>query len=254
MEGSNYGYGGTGSEGYDVTQVQGGQTTMGNGNGYKPGGGYDDEGQRTVRDMTADLRNALSSMRVTNQGMSNANSNPIVKVSDATSGRTSFDDGSNSDIGSSSSHTGSRSRSGSMVDGLQQQVGARVGDGDGADGVLDAKNYEKLAHLGEGAGGAVEKVKDKRTGQVLAMKVSSERVYPHVCLVDGKYCGVDHPYFPKPRHPQTTPPRTTIPQPMPLSIHRRSLRFLPHLLGYLYRDPHGTLRSRLRRHFGPQNG
>lgn len=147
-----------------VVLLRGGRTT-----GYDDDDSYGyEENQKTISEMTADLKNALSQMRLT-------------------TGPTGEGEGEGYDSrGGSSSAVGSQGvgqgRNESKQETTQNFVGnlgeGTAGNGQPAEGgngngnALDPKDYESLMHLGEGAGGAVEKVRDRRTGKVMAMKVS----------------------------------------------------------------------------------
>lgn len=168
---------------YDPT---GGQTTIGRGGGGGRGGyGDDDEGygredyenQRTIKGMTEDLRNALSQMRVT----------PSVTPSGSVRG--SWDGSAAGHPGFGGDESGSGAGSGLDEEVMLGRTISRTSTSSGGHGAgsipgdkkvrqggveqdLDPKNYEGLMRLGEGAGGAVEKVRDRKTGKILAMKVS----------------------------------------------------------------------------------
>lgn len=141
----------TPTKGYDT-----GQTTIGRLQREE-----DDEGQRTVKGMTADLRNALSQMRITPAPTPGGSARASLDGGSVRSGQ----DGSGSE-----DHTGpglgrSTSRGSGKTGSMRDRPAGGIED------ELDPRNYETLMRLGEGAGGAVEKVKDKRTGKILAMKV-----------------------------------------------------------------------------------
>jgi len=117
----------------------------------------DNENQRTVKAMTADLKHALGQMRIA--------------PTPPQSTRVSFEGER------SSAHSGETAVQGEagfeQLEDKMKRVNLRPNTVSmDEQGELMAENYEQLGHLGEGAGGAVEKVRDKRTGQVLAMKVS----------------------------------------------------------------------------------
>ena len=139
----------TPTRGYDTA----GQTTIGR--------REDDENQRTVKGMTADLRNALSQMRITPTPTPGGSARGSLDGG-STEGR--HDDDGINNLGRSTSRGSGSDRAASL-----RERG-------GMEDELDSKNYETLMRLGEGAGGAVEKVKDKRSGKILAMKVSSRLV------------------------------------------------------------------------------
>lgn len=143
----------TASSGY-YDSSNGGQTTMMH--------HHQDENQRTVQAMTADLRNALSQMRIT--------------PTPPQSHRASFESDHSSDDYAGSTHSANRlsrnASSSSHKSSTASRMTAEVLAAEAIDTELNPANYETVSRLGEGAGGAVEKVKDKRTGMVLAMKVS----------------------------------------------------------------------------------
>jgi hypothetical protein len=167
-----------GDGGYDTTAT--GQTTIGQrtGNGYSYGNGYgeEDEGQKTIKGMTADLKNALSLMRIT----------PTPTPGGSTRGSLDGGDGTidvgqegyaGSEGGSSGTGTGpGLGRSTSRGSVSAGNAGLVKAGGDALEDELDPRNYETLMRLGEGAGGAVEKVQDKRTGKILAMKVRASAI------------------------------------------------------------------------------
>lgn len=123
--------------------------------------------------MTADLKNALSLMRIT----------PTPTPGGSTRGSLDGGDGTidvgqegyaGSEGGSSGVGTGTGpglGRSTSRGSASAGNAGLVKAGGNAVEDELDPRNYETLMRLGEGAGGAVEKVKDKRTGRILAMKV-----------------------------------------------------------------------------------
>jgi hypothetical protein len=121
--------------------------------------------------MTADLKNALSLMRIT----------PTPTPGGSTRGSLDGGDGTidvgqegyaGSEGGSSGVGTGpGLGRSTSRGSASAGNAGLVKAGRDAGEDELDPRNYETLMRLGEGAGGAVEKVKDKRTGKILAMKV-----------------------------------------------------------------------------------
>jgi serine/threonine protein kinase len=52
-------------------------------------------------------------------------------------------------------------------------LAALVGDATSEHGgELDPNDYETLERLGEGASGTVDKVRDRKTGKIMALKVS----------------------------------------------------------------------------------
>ena len=61
---------------------------------------------------------------------------------------------------------------------LSAASGGRVLSGEGAPPQYSDDVLEELTRLGEGAGGAVHKVKDKRTGQIMARKTLTTREAP----------------------------------------------------------------------------
>lgn len=134
-------------EAYDRTQ---GQTTIRR---------SDDDNQRTVSAMTADLRNALSQMRITP---------PASKRSSL------IESNNGSEYGDSESGSTSTSRKTEDLANLMDKQVTKTGVD------LDARNYETIKRLGEGAGGAVELVKDKKSGAVLAMKIITTSPNPAI--------------------------------------------------------------------------
>jgi hypothetical protein len=165
--------------GYDTTAT--GQTTIqrtgsgnSNSNGYSHGyGNYgeEDEGQKTIKGMTADLKNALSLMRITPTPTPGGSARASLDGGDGTIdvGQEGYagSEGGSSGLGTGPGLGRSTSR-GSVSAG---NAGLVKAGRDAVEDELDPRNYETLMRLGEGAGGAVEKVKDKRTGKILAMKV-----------------------------------------------------------------------------------
>ncbi len=121
-------------------------------------------GEKTITSMTEDLRAALGQMALGqggNGGSGNHSRRPSAEGR-AEEGDSVGDAGSTGGLLSRSSSTASR------TDGTPLSVSS------GGDVPrLNLKDYEMMGRLGEGAGGAVEKVKDKNTGKVMALKVSA---------------------------------------------------------------------------------
>lgn len=112
---------------------------------------------------------------------------------------------------------------------------------------FDPAELEDLAYLGEGAGGAVMKVRSRRTNVVMAKKVCSPRVGFFFIVfvereIEGFCVSIDHPGVFKPSDPSTDSPRTTVPLHLLVPLHRRPLRLLPHRRRLDDRDPDGVLR------------
>jgi hypothetical protein len=106
--------------------------------------------EKTITHMPSDLADALRKMRVTGQQHRQAN-----------------------EAGVGESTPQNRSRSSSIASGNHSDLVALVGDATSDHGgELDPSDYETLERLGEGASGAVEKVRDRRTGKIMALKVS----------------------------------------------------------------------------------
>lgn len=119
-------------------------------------------GEKTITSMTEDLRAALGQMALGqggNGGSGNHSRRPSAEGR-AEEGDSVGDAGSTGGLLSRSSSTASR------TDGTPLSVSS------GGDVPrLNLKDYEMMGRLGEGAGGAVEKVKDKNTGKVMALKI-----------------------------------------------------------------------------------
>lgn len=106
--------------------------------------------EKTITHMPSDLADALRKMRVTGQQHRQAN-----------------------EAGVGESTPRNRSRSSSIASGNHSDLVALVGDATSDHGgELDPSDYETLERLGEGASGAVEKVRDRKTGKIMALKVS----------------------------------------------------------------------------------
>lgn len=123
--------------------------------------------------MTADLKNALSLMRITPTPTPGGSTRGSLDGGDGT-----IDVGQEGYAGSEGGSSGVGSGSGPGLGRSTSRGSASAGNaglikagGDVVEDELDPRNYETLMRLGEGAGGAVEKVQDKRTGKILAMKV-----------------------------------------------------------------------------------
>lgn len=116
-----------------------------------------DQGQldeKTITHMPSDLADALRKMRMTSQ-----------------LNRQTMEGG----IGESTPQN--RSRSSSIASGNHSDLVALVGDATSdRGGELNPSDYETLERLGEGASGAVEKVRHRRTGKIMALKVRFSRV------------------------------------------------------------------------------
>lgn len=107
--------------------------------------------EKTITNMPADLADALRKMRMTSQLNRQVGEG-----------------------GAGESTPKNRSRSSSVASGNHSDLAALVGDATSEHGgELDPANYEVLERLGEGASGAVEKVRDRKTGKIMALKVCS---------------------------------------------------------------------------------
>lgn len=107
--------------------------------------------EKTITNMPSDLADALRKMRMTSQQHRQANE---VQVGEST--------------------PQNRSRSSSIASGNHSDLMRVVGDATSDHGgELDPSDYETLERLGEGASGAVEKVRDRKTGKIMALKVRS---------------------------------------------------------------------------------
>lgn len=106
--------------------------------------------EKTITNMPADLADALRRMNLTSQ----------LNRQVAEGG-----------VGESTPQN--RSRSSSVASGNHSTLAALVGDATSEHGGgLDPSDYEVMERLGEGASGAVEKVRDRKTGKIMALKVS----------------------------------------------------------------------------------
>lgn len=106
--------------------------------------------EKTVTHMSVELADALRKMRMTPQP--NRNGGHEGGVGEAT--------------------PQNRSRSSSIASGNHMDLAALVGDATSEHGgELDPSDYETLERLGEGASGTVDKVRDRKTGRIMALKV-----------------------------------------------------------------------------------
>lgn len=109
--------------------------------------------EKTITNMPTDLADALRKMRLTSQ-----------------LNRQSAEGG----VGEYTPQN--RSRSSSVASGNHSDLAALVGDATSEHGgELNPSDYEVLERLGEGASGAVEKVRDRKTGKIMALKASIMR-------------------------------------------------------------------------------
>jgi hypothetical protein len=126
-------------------------------------------GDKTITSMTEDLRAALGQMALGGQSGASQNASRRESAEEKQQQEES-DRESDESVRHVSSSRGSLSRSSSTAsktDVLSLSVG---GGGDAPR--LDLSDFEMMGRLGEGAGGAVEKVKEKKSGRVMALKVS----------------------------------------------------------------------------------
>lgn len=147
------------------------------GNEEREGGGGGYGGERTITSMTEDLRAALGQMAMSSHADASG------------SGSGGDEDERRRSTETSDSSRSSRSRSSSASAGAGSGMGAMAGAGAAAAGDVprvDLRDFEMMGRLGEGAGGAVEKVLYKggeglagRGGGVMALKVGLRDVSGH---------------------------------------------------------------------------
>lgn len=127
---------------------------------YGRGGGYEDQ-QRTMTHMTSDIRQALEKMSMTAPSSSEE---PVEGETGAMAANLSRASSSSSSRGGQSGANGAT--------GASDFADLRRSSGE----MLRASDFEVIKRLGEGAGGYVDKVKEKSTGRILAMKVRRPRL------------------------------------------------------------------------------
>ncbi|KAJ9098093.1 hypothetical protein QFC20_006041 [Naganishia adeliensis] len=114
--------------------------------------------EKTITHMPSDLADALRKMRLTGQQHRQAN-----------------------EAGVGESTPQNRSRSSSIASGNHSDLVALVGDATSDHcRELDPSDYETLERLGEGASGAVEKVRDRKTGKIMALKIITTSPNPSI--------------------------------------------------------------------------
>ena len=112
--------------------------------------------EKTITNMPAELSDALRKMRLTTQLNRHVAEGGVGEYTPR-----------------------NRSRSSSIASGNHSDLAALVGDATSEHGgELDPSDYEVLERLGEGASGAVEKVRDRKTGKIMALKVSISSYAP----------------------------------------------------------------------------
>ncbi|KAJ9125506.1 hypothetical protein QFC22_000467 [Naganishia vaughanmartiniae] len=115
--------------------------------------------EKTVTHMSVELADALRKMRMTPQP--NRNGVQEGAVGQAT--------------------PQNRSRSSSITSGNHMDLAALVGDATSEHGgELDPNDYETMERLGEGASGTVDKVRDRKTGKIMALKIITTSPNPAV--------------------------------------------------------------------------
>jgi mitogen-activated protein kinase kinase len=136
-------------------------------------GGMTTGGEKTITSMTEDLRAALGQMALAQVQGGGGDSRRVSGEEGRFGGDVEtgggigrFSEDSGRDGAATGSSSRSRSRSSSTAS-RKEGFAPPAGDVPRS----DLSDFEMLGRLGEGAGGAVEKVKDKKTGKVMALKV-----------------------------------------------------------------------------------